>query len=612
MPVESIPETPEERVERLEAENAQLRERLELASREKMGIVWRDKPEAVEELLRSALPILVETPHRHIESDQPSEGPPHVVLEGDNLHALTTLQYTHKEKVDVIYIDPPYNTGERDTFAYNDRWVTSDDPDYHSTWLSFMNRRLRLAKELLSPTGVIILAIGVEEHHRLRMLCDQVFDEKDLLADLIWEGGRKNDSYFVSAGQDYMLVYAKSEARLKELGVKWRETKEGSDRILEAGKQIWAKHAPDTEAATKALKAWFRKLPKDDPARAHKHYSRIDEKGRVFFPDNISWPGGGGPRYEVLHPVTKKPVTIPGPGWRFQEKEMASQIEKGNIYFGPDESKVPNRKSYLEELLATVPTSVFYQDRRRASQQLNAMIGKGKFQHPKDPEVLARWIDLAFTGKSGGVVLDFFAGSGSTLHAVALLNQRDGGRRQCLLVTNNEGKVNGKPTPDAGKEGIAQKVLHPRLKAILTGEWHDKKPHEALPGAVKWFTTEFVAAQQGRDDLFMSLSKAADELAAIRESTFDVVAAAENAKWSVLSTPDRSRFTLVWLDPYGEGLAEALAYIDTEATDCSVYAFNYDDTDPSWVAPLVKNGWRVEPFPTRLLAALRRHHRGVG
>lgn len=149
------------------------------------GLVWEDKPEDVEERLRDELPILTEVPERAIISND-KDAPNHILIEGDNLEALATLAYTHEGKIDVIYIDPPYNTGNKD-FIYNDSYVDKEDSYRHSKWLSFMSRRLKIAKKLLSDRGVIFISIDDNEQAQLKLLCDEIFGADRFITNLIWQ-----------------------------------------------------------------------------------------------------------------------------------------------------------------------------------------------------------------------------------------------------------------------------------------------------------------------------------------------------------------------------------------------------------------------------------------
>lgn len=182
-----------------------------LNKQKKYGLVWEDKPEAVEERLREELPVLREVKERFIPSSDP-DAPNHVLIEGDNLEALTALSYTHSGKIDVIYIDPPYNTGNKD-FVYNDSFVDSEDSFRHSKWLSFMDRRLKLAKGLLSDKGVIFISIDDNEQAQLKLLCDEVFGVGNFVADVIWHSRQNKDNRNISGtsiDHEYILCYSKS------------------------------------------------------------------------------------------------------------------------------------------------------------------------------------------------------------------------------------------------------------------------------------------------------------------------------------------------------------------------------------------------------------------
>lgn len=414
---------------------------------------------------------------------EPVEGqdikPTHVVINSENLHALQALNYTHAGRVDLIYIDPPYNTGNAD-WKYNDRYVDNDDAFRHSKWLSFMEKRLRTAKTLLKDTGVIIMAIDDNEHHHLRMLADQVFGPRNFLSSVVWQGGRKNDSRFVSNGTDYMLIYARNTDALKEADIRWRERKPGIDVVLDAANRIWDANDGDHKSATEEYRKWLKGFKNSGVSTdAVTRYNTLEEGtgNPIRIDGNISWPGGGGPRYEVLHPVTGKPCAIPSRGWAFKIETMQEMIAKGSIHFGDDESKIPSGKSYLREMDVQVAESFFVRDRNASARHLTDILGTKRFPFPKDHEVLMRWIRMA--APKNAVVVDFFAGSGSTAEAVIRLNEEDGGSRQVILVTNNElGKDEDKKlraqghlpgTPEYEGLGVFHNVTKPRVKTVITG-----------------------------------------------------------------------------------------------------------------------------------------------
>ena len=559
----------------------------DLRRKPRFGLVFErepgDEPEAADAALAERLPVLAELTSRRVSSSIESAAPPHLLIEGDNLHVLTAMQYTHAGAVDVIYIDPPYNTGSE--FVYNDKLVDKADAWRHSKWLSFMDRRLRLAHKLLNERGIIFIAIDDHEAAHLRLLCDQIFGEDNFIGNVVWDGGPKNGDQFLSEATDYMLVYARSKEATRRGGIRWRERPGATDLILAEAAKIQRKHA-DNAASTKALRSWFSSLPKNHPAREMKHYNNIDDRG-VWFGDAVHSPAGNGGTYDLLHPVTGRPCKVPSRGWLFAPDTAKRLVEGGLLAFGPDETSLPKRKRYLHEHTGKLPHAVFHKDRRAAVQQLNQMIGREKFDYPKDAVVLARWLRLA--GSKSAVILDFFAGSGSTAHAVAMLNASDGGTRQAILVTNNE-------------NDICSAVTHPRIKAALTGAWANG-PHDPLSGELRYYRCKFVTRSANRDTLLGRLAVHAVDLVAVRERTFDV-AAGEKGRWALLTGPDK--VVAVWGDP---DLCDLSPLIKTLAvrelpTNRALYCFSSDGDVPAidlsdW------EGWRIEPLPRHLLEAMR-------
>ncbi|QRQ79325.1 site-specific DNA-methyltransferase [Glutamicibacter protophormiae] len=430
--------------------------------------------------------------------------PTHAVINGENFHALEMLGYTNPESVDLIYIDPPYNTGNK-TWQYNDHYVSEQDNFRHSKWLSFLERRLVLAKKILKPTGVIIVAIGDEEHHRLRMLMDQIFGDQNFISDVVWQGGRKNDSRYISNGADYMLVYAKSESALNELGVRWREKKAGVDEALTQSKAIWNRNNGDAESANVEWKAWLKGQKNIGASTdAVNRYDRLDSQtGRpIHTYGDLTWPGGGGGEYEVLHPTTKKPVKMPVRGWLYKDPaRMQEEIKKGRVFFGSDETMIPRGIRFLDELDSQVVMSVFSCDRKATNGYLREIFGDKRFPNPKDVNVLMRWIRLIAPKDS--VILDFFGGSGTTAEAVVRLNAEDQGTRQCILVTNNELSArddaalrkNGNPPGSAEYEakGVFHHVTKPRIEIIVTGLRPDGSTYsDGLPANVEFLELAYL------------------------------------------------------------------------------------------------------------------------
>lgn len=373
-------------------------------------------------------------------------------IEGDNLEVLKLLQKSYNGKVKMIYIDPPYNTGK--DFVYKDNFVdgvhnyleqtgqldsegnilstnTERNGRFHTDWLNMMFSRLKLARNLLTEDGVILISIDDHEQSRLKFICDEIFGESNFVSNFIWYGGRKNDSKLISNSHEYILIYVKNSNYLSEHKILWREQKQGLDKIYAAAKEFYETFGE--EEGSKQLKQWFQQLPTDDPALANKHYSNVDENG-PYYKDNISWPGGGGPVYDVIHPITKKPVKIPSRGWLFKEERMLELIAEGRVAFGSDENGVPTYKRYLKETETQVPLSVLYNDNRGAMKRLRELFGgKAYFDFPKDEKVIHKLIKM-IPMKENDIVLDFFSGSATTAQAVIQANAEDGLNRKFILV----------------------------------------------------------------------------------------------------------------------------------------------------------------------------------
>jgi adenine-specific DNA-methyltransferase len=309
----------------------------------------------------------------------------------------------------------------------------------HTAWLSMMYPRLLVAQHLLKETGVIIVAIDDTEHARLKLLMDRVFGAENFIANIIWQGGRKNDSRYVSVGHDYMLIYAKNEKPLRDSDARWREERPAIEEIREAAKAAWDESGHDQEKATELMKAWIRSLPEGHPAKENNRFYEFEPDGRVFRKRDVSWPGGGGRRYDVLHPVTGLPVQVPSRGWIYSDPaRMQQEIDAGRIIWGKDHTEYINRKTYLDSDDGMVPESVFEKKRTSASKAMDALLGEGVFDFPKDVSVLSRWISIVTQNSKDALVLDFFAGSGTTGHAVMDLNGADGGHRRYILVQLDE------------------------------------------------------------------------------------------------------------------------------------------------------------------------------
>lgn len=483
----SLALNPEETIARLEAENQRLRNASLQA-----GLAFKRVPENgnidVLKLQHGYIPQLTTVDELSLSKGHSVAGNT-MIIEGENLSALIALYPNYRGKVDLIYIDPPYNTGN-DEFIYEDtrihkstkedllsmspnihgknHTVGKDDPFKHSKWLSFMERRLFLAHELLSETGVIIVAISDEEHHRLRLLLDQIFNENNFIANIVWQGSPSSLAKYTTGGVDYMLIYGKN----KNLVPKFKDKKEFSDEMMSIVKQQLITGTPDS--AQIALRKFIASA-KDKIAPGLALYNRVDSRGRIYADSGLANSAyRPNLKYSITDPSTGKVFDTPDNGWKVKQTVMQELVADDLVLFG--DRKYPRRKLLLAEHMDALPHPVFKKDRSGGSKILEKIIGNRDFSFPKDPEVLKRWIGMILP--EDGLVLDFFAGSGTTGHAVALLNEEDNGSRSCILVTNNEG-------------GIARNITQKRMNALLTGQWADGKQHEALPGELNYSIVEF-------------------------------------------------------------------------------------------------------------------------
>jgi adenine-specific DNA-methyltransferase len=512
-------------------------------------------------------------------------------IEGDNLDVLKLLQESYLGKVKMIYIDPPYNTGNdfiyRDDFARSssdymeesgsvdeegNRLFKNTDTNgrFHSDWCSMIYSRLIVARNFLTEDGVIFISIDENEVNTLKSICDEVFGASNFIAELIWSAGRKNDSKYISVSHEYILAYFRDAQFIRDNKIVWREKKQGLEDIYAKYEALKKEYGDDYKAMEKELKAWYKGLPDGHPAKDHAHYNKVDNKG-VFFASDISWPGGGGPKYDILHPITHKPVKIPSRGWITNKETMLTWVESGKVNFGDDETAVPTIKSYLSEHEYGVPYSVFYQDGRAASKRLATLMGDKVFENPKDEEIIQRLIEFCGTD-DGDIVMDFFSGSATTAHALFLANVNQKKNRKFILVQLPEEIV-----PANASAGASRKVAENAV--ALLDELH--APHniceigkERIRRAAKKVHEDNPTAQF--DDGFRVLklddSNMNDVYYAAGDYTQGLLAMLEsNVK------ADRTDLDLLFGCLLEWGLPLSMPYTSEQIEGCTVHTYNDGD-----------------------------------
>lgn len=483
--------------------------------RERYHLDWPGKREAI---LAANAPI-AKTLRPCREESVDFDSTRNLFIEGDNLEALKLLQETYLGKVKLIYIDPPYNTGS--DLVYKDRFRVEHEqylrdsfqkdaegnqlrPNlesngrFHSDWLNMLYPRLKLARNLLSDDGLILISIDDHEIANARRLCEELFGASNFVATLIWEKGRKNDAKLFSVGHEYILVFAKSLATLRDKRVIWREEKPGA-------RDIWAKyldlrklHGENRKSIEEELQSWFADLPKSHPAKKWSRYKRVDENG-PWRDRDISWPGGDGPRYDVIHPRTKVPCRVPERGWIYATpEEMQRQIKLGLVEFREDHTEPPFRKAHIkpipdeleaedeeseeteEEFATQVRGSYFYKQSQVAVKFLRKLLGAKAFNNPKDHFELARLFGYVTQDDKNALFMDFFAGSGSSAHAVLHLNKEDGGQRRFIAVQIAEELEITKKEQKAAAE-YCDRLGKPRTIAEITKQRIRLAASEMLP-----------------------------------------------------------------------------------------------------------------------------------
>lgn len=388
-------------------------------------------------------------PHRTLEKDRKKSFPAqagseegNLIIHGDNLHALKALMPRYAGRINCIYIDPPYNTGN-EGWVYNDnvnsdlmkRWlkengeVDQEDPERHDKWLCMMWPRLQLLRELLAEDGVLFISIDDNEQYCLRLLMDEIFGEENFVGMIIWRNATDNNPTNISIEHEYIVCYAASRDHLVSV---WQSPiLPVKQKLIEVGDNLISEYS-DLKSRQTAYKKWHREnksyLGQLD------RYKYIDGNGIYTGSQSVHNPGKEGYRYDVIHPKTLKPCKQPLMGYRFPKETMEEMLNMGQILFGEDENKIIEIKLYVSEYDAKLP-SVIELDTRLGSYELRDIFSNRNqrvFDYPK-PSQLIRDI-FSFATDDNAIILDSFAGSGTTAHAVLALNKQNGGNRKFILV----------------------------------------------------------------------------------------------------------------------------------------------------------------------------------
>ena len=556
-------------------------EKLKRQNRKRFGLVWEEKikPEKVVEECETKLPVVKEVEEKAIEN-APGE-PTNIIIEGDNYHALSVLNYTHTGKIDVIYIDPPYNTGIRD-FVYNDCYVDKEDTFRHSKWLSFMEKRLKLAKNLLADDGVIFISIDDNEQAKLELLCDSIFGEERLVACFIIDKTAQgaNQSSTFKTQHEFCLMYCNKkrnkinyevEDEVNEKKYKYKDEKSryaltnGFDSI----------NSPLSANKNRGYTVYYNE--KTGEAEVRDEYDR-DKEVFLDYDDELIRKG-----YVPIRPGIRKGVQYP---WNWMRERFLSQYKDELVFARNKRGQLSIWHKNRATGSVKDTTIKKFDTRFYGNQMLVDIIGEKRFDYPKSLDMM-EWIVKKHADKNA-VVLDFFAGSGTTGQAVMELNKEDGGHRQFILVTNNE--ANGQA--DAGAEGIAEKVTYPRIKTVITGIRPDgTKYSDGIPANLRYFKTDFVEKGKTTDDTREALITECCDMIRMRENAFEHVASApeyrfyKNDKVFVPIIFDQFAIAETW---------ELVEKLNIEKLPVHCYNFSYnrhaneeeipEDTELTWTA----------------------------
>ena len=535
-----------------------IREIKKLEKRKKYGLIWDEDrtKEVFEEETQKKLPVLKYIIKNGIKDKSKSNN---ILIEGDNYHALSVLNYTHKRKVDVIYIDPPYNTGNGNSFLYNDKIVDKEDSYKHSKWLSFMSKRLRLAKNLLSKNGFIFISIDEHEIANLKFLCDEVFGDNNFRNSLAVRRYDKNiNLQFIkngltsyNVGFEYVVIYSKNpESKLKPL---YRDTSEerstigywkgfwnNADRktmrydlfgvIPENGQWKWKK-----EIAFEAIMNYKIYLEKFSKRKTLEEYWNETGKVKRFIRRNIS---GKGVNKGVEH------------------------------WISPSEGIL--RNTLWQDMFASKPIKYIGID----------------FDNPKNPDMIKELIKSVANDNS--IVLDYFAGSGTTGHAVLELNKEDNGNMKFILCTNNE-------------NNICTNVCYPRLKKVIKGYKNPKgEKIEGLGGNLKYFKTSFVDSEL-TDQNKKIMVEQSTEMLCLKEDCFELVK--QGKQFKIFKNHENKYLGIIYyydgIEPFKKEILKLNEKINT-------YIFSLTDEANAEEFEDIRSLITLKPIPSAILNVYKR------
>lgn len=548
----------------LQKQIADLKAEIRRLQKNTLGLNFEDKPEDVVALCKSSIPVLKEVKKNRIKSTKATCGNDNLIIEGENYHALTVLNYTHKNKIDLIYIDPPYNTGH-DGFIYNDKFVDTEDSYRHSKWLSFMKKRLELARELLKDSGMIFVSIDDNEQAHLRILCDKVFGDKNFIANIVLKnkaGAGAKPKAFIEV-HEYILVYCKDRTKVTSINVPYDEnspslfTKKDENFDIRGPYGTWA-------LATTSM----------------------DDRPNL--------------RYPIIHEGEE---IWPEKQWLWSRERVEQAQQNNELVF----NKMKNGKwsvrfkRYMKDedgnVRQSTPTTFFDGPyTHEGTRDLTSVLGGRVFSFPKPVSLIKKLASFTYNGidNKNQLILDFFAGSGTTGHAVLELNKEDGGNRRFILVTNNG--------DEKSEHKIATDVCYPRIKKVITG-YADKDP---IPSNLTYYKTDLVDVEnlyKVSDEERIRVTYQVGEMIGVRENTLNEIE--KNDWWQIFES--ENKVTAIYFKEDKSKLNELITKLEKMKKQTALYIFSWgkNENKGEYSSPQI----RIEDIPEPILEVYKEINR---
>ena len=557
----------------------QLIDKILKLEKERYGLVWEDKEEEVAKQCDSELPLLKEDCTKEIVCD--TSLPYNIIIEGDNYHSLYVLSFTHRKSIDVIYIDPPYNTGKKNEWKYNDSWVDENDKYRHSKWLSFMSKRLKLARNLLTYDGVIFISIDENEFAQLKLLCDSIFGEKNYIATLprITKKAGKTTNV-IANNNDFVLVYCKNKGRIfRTLELVDKQYKCEDEFVEERGKYKLSQTLDYSSIQYSASLDYEITLEGDVFRPGGVSHNEMINRQQRNPSSDFCWRWSkdlfdfGLANGFVVVKRTKNGARI------YTKTYQRAKIQKdkdGNYYI--EHSERTKNASTLDLL-----DNIYSND--NAKKEMDKLFGEKVFEYTKPTSLISRLSFLA--SKKDSIILDFFAGSGTTGDSVLKLNKKDGGNRRFILCTNNE-------------NNICTEVTYPRIQKIINGYSNI----DGIPANLKYYTQTFIPIITSDNDK-RELVNRSTEMLCVAEDCFELVQDRSNHGDFSIFKNAKKQMAIIYDE---DSIYKCIDYLNAckSKQDTIIYVFSYDHTYDADDFEGLDLNFSVKPIPEAIINVYRK------